>query len=83
MEPTWMTRWLRRVSASTAGPSGSCTSSIVTNSSPGSLSMVRCPRSVSGTSPTTSYPRRGVEGERAVEIGDTEAEVQGPHRIPS
>ncbi len=25
----------------------------------------------------------GVEGERPVEIGDTETEVQGPHRVAS
>ena len=53
IEATRMTKWLRRVSPG-AVPSGLWTSSMATNSSPGSFSMVRWPMPVSGTSPTIS-----------------------------
>jgi hypothetical protein len=54
IDSTWMTKWLRPVLMSTASPLGSWTSSMVTNSSPGSLSIVSKPKGVSGALPTTS-----------------------------
>jgi hypothetical protein len=48
---TWMTKWFNPP-GSTRPPVGSWTSSRLTNSSPGSLSIVRLPNAVSGTSPS-------------------------------
>src|ERR671910_3724725 len=53
IDSTLMTKWLRPVLRSTC-PAGSWTNSMVTNSSSGSLSMVRWPNPVSGTLPATS-----------------------------
>ena len=81
MASTWMTRWLRPP-GSTAPRRGSWTSSMVTNSSSGSLSIVRLPNSVSGTFSEHLVPEPGVERERPVQVGHPDAEVQGSHRCP-